>query len=674
MKAVVVHQSLRGHTAAPVRAIAGLGREGFWFGLCFTLVLASSLLAAGPALAQGESTQRGPSDAAEFEGFLEKLMVSEMARLDVPGAAVVMVRDGEVVSSRGYGFADVESQTPVDPAMTLFGIGSVTKPLTAVAAMQQVERGHLDLDADINTYLDFRVKDKNGTAVTLASLLTHTSGFEERKIGFVTRDADDVESLGELLRDDVPTRFAATGEVHSYSNHNYALVGHLVERVSGQDFVTYMDKNVFGPLGMTNTAFAHELPSDLASRLAVGYEGGAGSRRPADRVYDRQYPAGEVVATPQDMATFMIALLEGGQVDGARVMGKETAATYLAAAYRPAPNMPGRTTGGLEELWINGEQAVAHGGDTLGGFSAQMVLLPARRTGFFLVYNVYSDEFRTDVVDAVFDEFYPDQSPSPAFVELERDELGRFAGNYQWTRFARSTADKVLAMTPPYNTFVDANDDGTLTVRWLGVDESWDYRPTGPTTFVRVAGEPTVVDGLVIDPGARISFTIEYAEVRYLHTSLHTVALKRVPFLGLGIVHISAFGTIVIVFVLSLLIWAVGALVRKRRGRPKPTGWARGALWLAIAVAVALVSGTAAFFAAVSDADVAFGPTPALYLATGFITVGSIASLALIPVAVGSWINGWFTIGGRILYTLLALTAPYLLWWAVTWNLLGFRF
>jgi CubicO group peptidase (beta-lactamase class C family) len=674
MKAAVVHRSLRGDTAAVVGGIAGRGPTRLWFCLCLTLVLAALLLTAAPATAQPDPVRRGPEDAAEFQRFLDKFMASEMARLDVPGAAVVMVRDGGVFSSGGYGYADLENETPVDPSMTLFGIGSVTKPLTAVAALQQVERGDLALDADINTYLDFRVKDKDGTAVTLASLLTHTSGFEERKIGLVTRDADDVGSLGELLRGSVPSRFAATGEVHSYSNHNYALIGHLVERVSGEDFVTYMDENVFGPLGMASTAFGHELPSDLVSRLAVGCDGSVGSRQAAERVFDRQYPAGEVVATPRDMATFMIALLEGGQVNGRRVMSKETAATYLAAAYRPHPDMPGRTTGGLEELWINGEQAVAHGGDTVGGFSAQMVLLPERRTGFFLAYNVYSDEFRADFVDAVFNEFYPDRSLSPTFVKLDRDELGRFAGTYQWTRFARSTADKVLAMTPPYNTFVDANDDGTLTVRWLGVDESWDYRPTGPTTFARVSGERVVVDGLVLDPGERISFTIADGEVRYLHTSLHTVALRRVPFLGLGIVHISAFGTIVILFALSLLLWPVGALVRKRRSRPKPTGWARGALWLAVAVAVALVLGTAAFFAAVSDSDVAFGPTPALYLAAGLITIGSLAGLALIPAAVGSWIHSWFTVGGRILYSLLALTAPYLLWWAVNWNLLGFRF
>ena len=106
-------------------------------------------------------------------------------------------------------------------------------------------------------------------------------------------------------------------------------------------------------------------------------------------------------------------------------------------------------------------------------------------------------------------------------------------------------------MTPPYNTFVSANDDGTLTVAWLGVDEEWDYRPTGPTTFAKVAGEPAVIEGLVLDPGERISFRVDDGDVTYLHTSLRTAALEKISFLGLGIVHIATFFVIVILFVIS---------------------------------------------------------------------------------------------------------------------------
>jgi CubicO group peptidase (beta-lactamase class C family) len=641
--------------------------------LAVVAVLVGLLLHPAGASGQGNSSGRGPASAVEFEGFLDGVMEDAMERLSIPGAAMVVVRDGKVFFLKGYGFADREKDVTVDPAKTLFRIGSVSKPLTALAALQQVERGKLELDADINTYLDFPVPQKDGTAVTLASLLTHTSGFEERRIGMAARDADDIEPLAEFLRKNVPARFAATGEVHSYSNLNYAFVGHLVEQASGRNFADYVDENVFAPLGMQSSSFAQPLPAELESRLAVGYIGSSGLRKPADRAYDRDYPASGAVSTAADMARFMIALLEGGQANGNRVVSAETAAAYLAPAYRPDPPMSGRTTGGLEELWINGEQAVAHGGDTLSS-AAQMILLPEQHTGFFLAYNAAVDEFRENVMRAILDRYYPGRSTEAAFVRLDRDELARFAGKYRWTRFARSKADKILAWTPPYNTTVDANADGTLTVWWLGVGEHWRYRPTGPTTFTKVSGTRAVVDGLVLDPGERISFSLKNGHVTYLHTSLHTVALERVPVYLWGIVQLVAYVAIVALFLASLLVWPLGALIRKRRGRPAPRGWARAALWLAVASAVSLTLATVALFLGLSDPDVVYGATPAIYAATALITFTTTAGLLLIPAAAGAWWKQWFTIGGRLYYSLLALAVPVLLWWALYWNLLGFRF
>ena len=585
-------------------------------------VVAVGLLAhAAGSSAQSGNSARGPASAAEFGAFLDRLMSAELERLDVPGAAVVVVRDGEVFFLKGYGLADREETVAVDPATTLFRIGSVSKPLTALAALQQVERGNLELDADINTYLDFRVPRKDGTAVTLASLLTHTSGFEERRIGMAARGARDVRPLGEFLRENVPARFAATGEVHSYSNLNYAFVGHLVEQASGRDFAAYMRDDVFGPLGMESSSFAQPLPAGLESRLAVGYVGSAGSRKPGERSFDRDYPASGAVSTAADMAQFMLALLEP---DG-RAVSPETAAVYLAPAYRPDPTVPGRTGGGLEELWWNGEQAVGHGGDTLSS-AAQMILLPEQHTGYFLVYNAAVDEFRENVMRAILDRYYPGRPAEPAFVSLDRGALARFAGKYRWTRFARSKADKILAWTPPYNTTVDANPDGTLTIRWLGVGEHWRYRPTGPTTFTKISGGRAVVDGLVLDPGDRISFSVEGGRVTYLHTSLHTVALERVPVYLWGIVQLVAYVAIV------------------------------------------------ALFLGLSDSGVVYGATTAIYAATALITITAAAGLLLLPAAAGAWWKHWFTIGGRVSYSLLALTVPVLLWWALYWNLFGFRF
>ncbi len=637
-------------------------------GLLAAMLIVGSL----PAVGQANPAGQGPLDPAELEAFLDDFFAEEMAQLDIPGVSFVMVKDGEIFFMKGYGFADRENRLLVDPSETIFRIGSVSKPLTALAALQQVERGNLELEVDVNRYFDFEVEAYDGTQVTLASLLTHTAGFEDNKIGGSARTATELEPLGEFMRLNLPGRFEATGVTHSYANLGYGLAGSLVEVGSGREFVSYMDENVFEPFGMSSSSFAQDLPAELRVRLAVGYEGSAGGRTAAEWIYQRNSPAGGAVTTAADMGRFMVALLGGGTIDGVRVLEKEAAELHLASYHRPDPMVPGRTTGGLEELFINGERAVAHGGDIF-SYSAQMVLLPDHATGFFVVYNAFDDQLRDDLITSIFDRYYPDTSAEPSQFVLSETELSRFDGGYRWTRYSRTQVDKILAMTPPYNTFVTANEDQTLTVSFLGIDERWVYRPIGPTTFTKIAGERAVVDGLAVDPGDTISFTIEDGEVKYLHLSLHTIAAERTPLWLMGVVQISAFGIIVLLFLASLLVWPTGALIRKWRGRQSAHGWARAALWLVVGVAVLAVAGMIALFLGLSS-DVIYGVTPMILLATTLISLAGLLALALVPAAITAWARGWFTIGGRIYYSLLALSASILLWWANYWNILGFRF
>ena len=115
-----------------------------------------------------------------MEAFLDKLLGREMEKHHIAGAAVSVVKDGKLFFAKGYGYADLENGIPVDPEQTIFRIGSVAKLFTWTAVMQLVEQGKLDLDADINTYLDFRIPDTYPQPITLKHLLTHTSGFEDR--------------------------------------------------------------------------------------------------------------------------------------------------------------------------------------------------------------------------------------------------------------------------------------------------------------------------------------------------------------------------------------------------------------------------------------------------------------------------------------------------------------
>ena len=629
------------------------------------LVILTAALA-GPAVAQ--TPQSGDISSSDLAGYLNDFMTHEMEELDIPGAALVIVSQGEVVFLEGYGSADRETGQLVDPVDTVFLLGSVTKPITSLAVHQQIEAGRLDLDDAASDYIEFELPLYADTAISLGSLLTHTSGLENPNMGTSASSATDIEPLGTYLSRSVPRRFAPTGEVHSYSNWGYALAGHLVEQTSGEDLASYVATQVFQPLGMSSSAFIHTMSSEIKDRVATGYTGGTGARVPDSATeYQREYPAGGVVTTASDMAPFMIALLNGAP----GVISQETAAQYLTTTHRPAPTMPGRTQGGLEERFVNGQRLLVHGGDTF-SFSSQMGLIPAKDFGFFLTYNTFNDEFRENVTTALMDRLFTGENEATPSIDLTSDELAVYAGSYRWTRYVRGNVEKAVALTPPYNTIVSADSGGTLTVSFIGLDGSWTYEPNGDHAFSKVSGERALVDGLVVDPGERISFTMADGKVQYLNISLHTIAAEPVPFVLMGVPQISMFATIVILFAASLIIWSLGWLVRAIRSKPHVSGRARLALWLAVVIGILIIAGFAAFIGGISS-DIVYGVPPILIVATTLLSVAAIAGLALIPAAVLAWRSRWFTVGGRILYTLLALTTPLTLSWVWYWNLLGYQ-
>ena len=199
------------------------------------------------------SQERGPTDPAELESFLDDLLKNEMEEYHIAGAAVSVVKDGELFFTKGYGYANLEKDIPVDPEQTLFRIGSVTKLFTATAVMQLVEQGKLDLDADINTYLDFRIPDTYPQPITIKNLLTHTSGFEDRLADVLVSDAADIVPARGWLVSHMHARVRPPGDSPAYSNYNAMLAGYIVARVSGQPYDEYIQDHILNPLGMAHS-------------------------------------------------------------------------------------------------------------------------------------------------------------------------------------------------------------------------------------------------------------------------------------------------------------------------------------------------------------------------------------------------------------------------------------
>ena len=168
--------------------------------------------------------QQGPTDPQELEAFLDGFFAEQMEALHIPGAVFILVKDGETFFTQGYGLANLGSQRPVIPDETLFRVGSVSKRFTDTAIMQLVEQGRLNLDDDVNEYLEsFQLEENYPRPVTIANLLTHTGGFDERLTGTGVRSPSELVPLGQYLADNMPPRVMPPGDTISYSNHGYAL-------------------------------------------------------------------------------------------------------------------------------------------------------------------------------------------------------------------------------------------------------------------------------------------------------------------------------------------------------------------------------------------------------------------------------------------------------------------
>ena len=232
-----------------------------------------------------------PLTATDAAAFLDGLLPSSMAIGDIAGATVAIVKDDALLLTRGYGFADVEKRTPVDPAQTLFRPASISKLFTWTAVMQQVEAGKLDLDHDINEYLDFKIEGYGGEPIKLRHLMTHTAGFEESLLDLLITDINKLKPLGAALKDSIPARIYRPGTVPAYSNYGASLAGYIVSRVAGVPFEQYIEEHIFKPLKMEHSTFRQPVPAALREQLSNSYAT-ASSGKPVPFELGSDSPAG----------------------------------------------------------------------------------------------------------------------------------------------------------------------------------------------------------------------------------------------------------------------------------------------------------------------------------------------------------------------------------------------
>ena len=615
-------------------------------------------MAAPEAGAAESSVAVGPADAAEAEAFFDGLMLAQLRHLDNVGATVCLVRGGEILFAKGYGWADLQAGVAVDPEETLFRIGSVTKLFVWTAVMQLVERGELDLDTDIGDYLvDVDFHDVWDEPVTLAHLMTHSPGFEDRVVGLFSRDPESLRSLEEILSSQTPKQVRPPGDQPSYSNHGTAVAAMVVEAVSGQPFIEYVQEHILDPLGMTHTSLAQPLPAELATKMSKGYSHAGDHFEEEEFELVPLYPAGTASASATDMGRLMIALLQDGRFGEERILGEETARRMrqplleVDPAVNPSPH-------GFMDMSVRGVRIVGHGGDTF-WFHTMFALFPEHDLGLFVSYN--TDEGsggRTPVMRAFLDRYFAPAPRPGAAPEDFSDRADRYTGEYRGNRFARTTLAKVAGLVQAFR--VDVTDEGELLVmgsRWVETAPRVFTSNDGEESLVFIEGEDGVMSHFYLAQFPIMTFErVPPSEGRGLHAAIAVIAG------GL--------------FVLTLLAWPAGWLIRRWFGvrdprAPRISWLARAALWLASAL---LLSTVVAFVALAGDpSTIAFGEVG------GVKAILVLPLLALAPFAVAVvaawrlWRTGGGTRVGRLLYSLTVLATVAFYWQLSVWNLLGFK-
>jgi CubicO group peptidase (beta-lactamase class C family) len=517
---------------------------------------------------------------ADVDAWLDGYMPYALKAGSIPGAVVVVVKDGQPLTMRGFGYSDLKTQKPVDPELTLFRPGSVSKLFTWTAVMQLVQAGTLNLDADVNTYLDFRIPPKDGKPVTLRHIMTHTAGFSETAKYLIEFGEKKPGALGKILSRWVPERIYAPGTMPAYSNYAASVAGYIVERVSGEPFDQYIQRHILAPSGMVHSSFDQPLPPALRPMMSKAYKPGTDDPQPFEVI--GMAPAGALASSGADMGRFMIAHLNHTLVNPA------TAQLMYSNANKPYSALPAMALGFYHED-RNGLNIVGHGGDTV-FFHSDLHLFLDKNVGLYISMNSIGKDgaahaLREELLQQFADRYFPAPAqnlPTPSTAKVHGQAMsGHYvssrAGGFNFLRLAELLGE----------TSVGVDKDGLLVASSItdlsGTPRKW--REVQPWVWKDASGADylqAIPDG---NGGIKMFSITPYAPIiEFLPAPASLNAGWIFPAGGLAL----------LILAIAALGWPIVALVRRRykyesgmTGRPLQLHRAtRATAWLFIVLGV----------------------------------------------------------------------------------------
>lgn len=608
----------------------------------------------------------GPSDPKEIEAFFDPLFNKHIAESDFPSAAVVLVKDDQILFQKGYGYTDFKRTKPVSADRTVFYAASISKLFVATAVMQLAEQGKLNLNDDVNKYLkEFQLDNHFPQPVTIANVLTHTSGLDDHMLRGEIPITSPPMPLGEYFARYTPPRVLPPGDQINYSNHGMALAGYIVEVVSGMPFYEYVEKYIFAPLGMRHSSFRQPVPRELATDIGL-------ERFPKPQTIP--YPVATLVSTPEDMGRFMLAHLNGGQLYGQRILQESSVEEMQRQHFAAHPHVPG-VAYGFFESFANDRRALFHTGGR--DHFSLLYLLPEQKVGLYMVIAANEDESNLNVrvLKAFLDHYYPvaEEGNSPKIFAEDEQALERFSGSYRLNMISHTTIERLAAMA--LDVHVKTAGRGALIVNIPGHGHAIKLRQVEPLLFRSESG------GYVAfreDSERRI--TNMFMSGFFGDSLFDPDSLDHLRWYESGRLHVGLAAAGFLLFLLFPLITLGMYASRRWRKRSQSTiqmpSTARLAWLLAVVVSLLVILSPVSGIVMVllTKEHQLYSIPPILYVALSFLLLASVLGLALPVFAFLAWRDRYWSLGSRLLFSLLALAALCMMPFMGYWNLLGFRF
>ncbi|HKD92980.1 MAG TPA: serine hydrolase domain-containing protein [Terriglobales bacterium] len=642
----------------------------------WVLLGASCLLAAQNPLPQKNNKEQKPQaaaastkpvpgetphelTAADLEAFLDGLVPAQIARDDIGGVVIAVVQNGKVIFEKGYGYADVKTKRPVLPDQTLFRPGSISKLFTWTAVMQLVEEGKIDLDHDINDYLDFKIEPAFGQPITMRNIMTHTPGFEEAIKDLISKKQLP-DPLREYLVNHQPRRIYPPGTVPAYSNYGATLAGYVVQHVSGEPFEEYVEKHIYEPLHMQHSTFRQPLPQGWDQNMSSGYQAASSAAKEFEFV--NAPPAGSMSTTADDMTHFMIAHLQNGEYQGGHILQAATAEKMHSRTFGAAPDLNGMCLGFYQEN-RNGHPIIGHGGDTQ-YFHSDLHLILDANTGFFISQNSLGkpgDSLRETVFHHFLDRYFPYAVPPIPAVTSAKQDAAKLDGSYMSSR--RPGPNLLAALNFLGEAKVGSDGTGRVIIDAFKDPngQAKKFVEVKPNLYREEGGQAQIE--FFTDYSGAQAFGVDYPFMIFMKPSV-TQTKSFATF--------SLFGPIIF-FALALILWIVGAIIRahydRRRVLDDVHRRRHRRLMLAAAIDLLFVVVAISVFSAAGALGLGQKMDPLLRV------IQIVAVLAVIATIIPIynlfrpwWQERWWW--NRVYDVMFAVSAVLLAWWIIAWHVL----